>query len=75
MIFIIASPVERGWVEREGVHYCAYKFKNKSGKSTFFQKKQTCLSKNHFMYKINLPTGQAPKGDIFYVMIIQGFLR
>ena len=47
------------------------KFKNKSGKSTFFQKKQTCLSKNHFMYKINLPTGQAPKGDIFYVMIIQ----
>ena len=61
MIFIISSPVEWEWVERDGVHYCAYTFKNKSKKSILFQKKQTSLSKNHFICKTIYPQARHPK--------------
>lgn len=61
-------------------YYCVYRFKhflNKSGESTFFEKKQTNLPQQGSFYvkKKKLPTSQAPNEDIFFIMIIQDFLR
>lgn len=82
MIFLIASPVQWEWVGGGRViiiivFIALNIFKiNLEKVHSLRRNKQTCLSKDHFMLKKKkLPTSQAPNEDIFFIMIIQDFLR
>lgn len=51
------------------------KFKINLGKVHFPQRNKLVLDRIILSVKKSLPMSQAPKEGIFYVMIIQGFLR